>query len=51
LQIAVLIESRLAAALLVMSPVGTQRRVTIGLELPRKTAEAIAASIAARWPQ
>jgi hypothetical protein len=51
LQIAVLIESRLAAAAPIASPVGALGRVTIGLELPPRSIEAVAARIAARWPQ
>jgi hypothetical protein len=51
LHIAVLIKSRLAIAAPIMSPAGALGQVTISLDLPPKSAEEIAASIAARWPQ
>jgi preprotein translocase subunit SecD len=50
-RIAVLIQSRLINAPPIASPIGGLGRVTIGGELPPQFAEAVAAKIAARWPQ
>lgn len=51
LQIAVLLNSGLAEASPIVQPLTSGRRVHIGLNLPMKIAEGVAASIAARWPQ
>jgi hypothetical protein len=51
LQLAVLVNSGLAAASPIVQPLTSGRRVQIGLDLPVKIAEEVAASIAARWPQ
>jgi hypothetical protein len=51
LQVAVLIQSRLTAASPIASPVGGLGRVTIAFDVPPESGKAIAAAIAARWPE
>ncbi|MDQ3996883.1 MAG: hypothetical protein M3303_07665 [Gemmatimonadota bacterium] len=51
LQLAVLAKSRLVAAAPIVEPLTIGRRVNIGVYAPAESAQAIAASIAARWPR
>lgn len=51
LQLAVLVDSRLANVVPIHSPMAAGRRVYIGLEVPDDVARELAAKIAERWPQ